>query len=292
MGDNTRSRSGPDPHVRAPLAAEGPRRRPCAHRPPRPAGDGVRRAGRTAAHHRPLHHHPLPCRVRRLGTIPDPRARPRLLTRTDDRRHDPPPGRSRWQSRASHRTGLDARHPGRRDHGPGRAGPAGVRGRSTLEADPDRVHDRAGAHHRRGPAAKALRVLGQLRQPDRGHPGIRSRCHVRRDGRRRPARRIVRPGGDPCAPAVAAEGTRRPGRRGPVDRCRRGVRSPESGRLAGGNPAQGFPALHHPERSRFRTSLSSSGAHSASPSWLSPIPSRPPRPLRHAVATRSGRTRR
>ena len=45
------------------------------------AGDGLRRAGRAAADHRPLHVDHVPARLRGLRPVADPGAGPRLLAR-------------------------------------------------------------------------------------------------------------------------------------------------------------------------------------------------------------------
>ena len=164
---STPSRSPqPDPVVRprpdgdhvvpAGLAGQGRRRRPRAVRAARAAGHGLRRAGRAAAGHRPVHLDPLPARVRGLRAVAGPRARPGLLARADDRRHHRArccspaatrPGPSRWPR-------CSALLVGRRHDGRG-ARHVRLRRRPALQADPDRLHERPGADHRRRPAAQA-----------------------------------------------------------------------------------------------------------------------------------------
>ena len=88
-------------HLRAVLAAARPDRR---HRPrhaARPAGDGLRGAGRAAGDHRPVHDGRLPGRLRPRRTVADPGPRPGLVARADDRRDDPAARRRAARSRRS-----------------------------------------------------------------------------------------------------------------------------------------------------------------------------------------------
>src|SRR3954451_14091566 len=67
------------------MVVEGPDRRFRPRGPARPAGDGVRRAGRPADDHRALHVDHVPARLRGLRTVTGARPRPRLLARSDER---------------------------------------------------------------------------------------------------------------------------------------------------------------------------------------------------------------
>ena len=63
---------------------------------------------------------------------------------------------------AARRRGDDRRGPG----------PLRLRGGPALEADPDRLHERPGAHHHRRPAAQAPRLLGRRGRAHRGGEGF------------------------------------------------------------------------------------------------------------------------
>ena len=68
---------------------------------------------------------------------------------------------------AGRRARVAARRARRRRHGRRRAGQVRLRRRPAVEADPDRLHERAGADHHRRPAAQAVRVLRRRRRADR-----------------------------------------------------------------------------------------------------------------------------
>ena len=121
---------------------------------------------RPAADHRALHLDPVPGRLRRLRPLQDPRARAGLLARADDRRHHHPDrganGDPRGRSR-SPRCWPD----GRGHDGVRRRRQAGLRRRPAVQADPDRLHERARPDDHGGPAAQAVRLLGRRRRADR-----------------------------------------------------------------------------------------------------------------------------
>ena len=98
------------PDLPASLAVEGHRRGAGAGQPAGPPGHGLRGAGRAAGDHRPVHVRPVPGRLRGLRAVADPRPRPGLRARLDDRRDGPaarapptatrtPPSRTRRCSR-------------------------------------------------------------------------------------------------------------------------------------------------------------------------------------------------
>ena len=183
----------------AQLAEQGRRRGPRAVRAAGAPGDGLRRAGRAAAGHRAVHLDPLPARLRGVRAVAHPGARSRLLAGADDRGDDRAAGAGRRRPGPGGRAGLVARAARRARHDGGRPGALRLRRRPAVEADPDRLHERAGADHRGRPAAQAVRVLGRRRRPHRRDQGLRHRAGGRRrerDGGR--ARASARWSGSCC----------------------------------------------------------------------------------------------
>ena len=176
------------------MAAEGSDGWSGSYGHPGAPGNGLRGAGRAAGHHWALHLDPLPGRICSTGTIPHPGTRTRLVTRPDDRGHHPAPGWREWKSSPRRSAGIDAGHPGRRHDDPGRSGEAGLRGRPSLQANPDRLHDRSRPHHPGRSAAQAVRFLDSLRHADWGYDRIRERGPVGGDRHRGRPHRVVRTG--------------------------------------------------------------------------------------------------
>ena len=136
-----------------------------------------------------------PARLRGVRPVPGPGAGPGLVPRADDRRHPAAAGRRRRRPRAGRGLRLGAGADGRGDHGAGRGVPARVRGGPALPADPDRLHERAGPHHPRRPAAQAVRLLGGRRHPAGRDGRLRGAARRRGDARAGPrggARRASR----------------------------------------------------------------------------------------------------
>src|SRR4029079_16844519 len=112
-----------------------------------------------ARHHRPLHVDHVPARLRGVRAVAGARARAGLLARADDRRgHPADRGRPRRPG-AGDRARLDARPARRRDHVAGGHRPPGVHRRPPLEADHDRLHERAGRDDPDRPDTEAVRAL-------------------------------------------------------------------------------------------------------------------------------------
>ena len=195
------------------LAAQGSGRGPGPGHAPGAAGDGVCRACRAAADHRPLHLDPVSGRVRDLRPVEDPRARAGLVARADDRRHDPSSAGRERRPEACGRARLDACADRGGDHGARWSRQARIRRRPALEADHDRVHERTRADDPRRSAAEAVRVLGRRRRLHPRAEGVRQGSRPRRDGAGRARGRRVRPRADRRAAAGAAEGSGGPGRR-------------------------------------------------------------------------------
>ena len=80
-----------------------------------------------------------------------------------------------------HRARRDAGDHRRADRDRARARQARFRRRPALEGGPGRLHERAGDHHRRRPAAQAVRVLDRRRRLRRGGPGVRRRTSTSTD---------------------------------------------------------------------------------------------------------------
>ena len=141
-GAEADTRRADDRRLSATMATQGPNGRAGLDGHSRAPRDGLCRTGWTATHHRPLHLYPLPRRVCRTRAISHPCARTRLVTGSDDRRHDPPPGGCERKPCPRRGTGINAGHPGGCHDDPGRCGKVGLRRRPALQADPDRLHDR------------------------------------------------------------------------------------------------------------------------------------------------------
>ena len=172
------------------MAAEGCARGAGVDDAARPPGHGVRRACGAPGDHGPVHVDPLPARLCGVRPVEDPRAGTRLVPRADDRRDDRAAGRRGRRSRAGGRAGVDAGVDRRGGHDRRRLREAGVRRRSPVAADHDRLHERARHHHPGGPAPEALRLLDRRRRLRRRAAGLRRRRARRRDGVRRARCRV------------------------------------------------------------------------------------------------------
>ena len=146
-----------------------------------------------------------------FGPSQDPRARPGLVARADDRRDDPAAHRRDGDPAARGGAGLDARalRRARSCCWPG-VGQARVRRRPAVEADADRLHERPRPDDPRRPAAEAVRILGRRRRASSTSSRVRATGVA--DGETVAAALavgIARAGRDPGAAAAAAEGSRR-----------------------------------------------------------------------------------
>ena len=155
-----------------------------------------------------------------LRPLTDPRARARFVARPDDRGDDRAAVVGRRRSCAGDRARFDAGADRRRGHDPRGRREARLRGGPALEADADRLHERARAHDPDRPAAEAVRLLGRRGRPDRrggrvprGRGRRRDRGGGARDRRREPADHLR-------AAAAAAEAARGADRGRPRDRGR------------------------------------------------------------------------
>ena len=156
----------------AQLAAQGPRRRAGADRAAGPAGHGLRRARRACRRSPGSTPRSSACVGYALfGPSQDPRARTGLVARAHDRRHDPPARRRRTgtRQRAVALASALALMVGA-IMTVGRRRQARLRRRPDLQADDDRLHERAGGHDPRRPAAQALRLLGRRRRASSPRP--------------------------------------------------------------------------------------------------------------------------
>ena len=163
------------------------------------------------AGHRPLHDHRLPGRLRHLRSVAGARAGAGLVGLAADlRRHRAAAGRRR--SGDGHRPRRDAGAAGRPDRDRPRARQARLRRRPALQRGPGRLHERPRHHHRRRPAAEAVRLLHRRRRLHRRGPGVlrRPRPDERDDAGRR--RRLPRSCCSSC-PGCHAQGAGRAGRR-------------------------------------------------------------------------------
>ncbi len=238
------------PHLRTVVAAVRPDRRRRARRHPRPAGDGVRRTGRSPTGHRPLHHHRLPGGLRTHGAFTGARPRARLVGVTADlRRHRASRGRHR-RPRDGDRARRDDGRDGRPDPDRSRCGQARLRRRPAVEGGPGRLHERPRHHDLRRPAPQARGVLDRRRRIRRRAAGVRRgipRPELDRavvgshDAGRPPAASSLHPD-DPCG---ARGRHRRDGGHRPV----------RSRHLHGRHPPRGAPdsATAVDERERRRT---------------------------------------
>ena len=251
-----------------------------------PAGHGVRRAGRAAGDHGPVYDDPVPARLRGIRPVADSGAGAGLLARTDDRGHDPADPRLWRKSGARHRAGVDARADRRRDHDRGRGPEARVRRRPALQADADRLHERARADDPDRAAAQAVRLLDRRQRPDRRGTSVRGRAELGRCGRCGARDRAAQPGADPGAGAVAAARARRAGggRRG--DRGIIGVRSGRPRRVARRRPARGLSAADRAEPD-LGSSVAGRGSVRDRARRARPTRSPPPRRSPRAPARRS-----
>ena len=208
---------------------------------------------------RPLHHDCLPGGLRPHGSVQDPRARSRLVTRPLDlRRHHPARGGGRRPG-DRHRPRRDAGDPRGPDRDRSRCRQARIRGRPAVERGPGRLHERPGHHHHRRAAPQAVRLLhGRRRLRGRG-AGVRdelrpARRHRPRDGRGHP-RRAAR------AAAPDAQGARRAGGRGRRHRGHRRLRLRHQHRR--------HPARRAPEAGRALDRRWATSCRCWSPPWAS-----------------------
>ena len=139
------------------------RRRRGAHRDPRPAGHGVRRAGRAPRRHRALHDHRLPGRLRVARPVTGPRARTRLLGVTADPGDDHAADRRRRRPGERARPGGHVGDPRRRHRDRPRTRPVGVHRRPAVERGPRRLPQRPRRHHHRRSAPEVVRLLDRRR---------------------------------------------------------------------------------------------------------------------------------
>ena len=150
------------------------------HRPRHPAraaGDGLRRAGRAAGDHRAVHDRRLPRRVRARRAVADPRPRPGLVARTDDRRDDPAPRRRQTRSRRSPSPGCSRSWSGSSRSAPASPGSGSSPTCSRTRSGPGTW--RARGRHLHRPAAEAVRVLDGRQRPRRRGGARSSRTSTR-----------------------------------------------------------------------------------------------------------------
>ena len=233
------------PHVRAVVAVARPDRRHRPRHPARPAGDGLRGAGRAARDHRAVHDRHLPRRLRPRRPVADPRPRPGLVARPDDRRDDP--AARRRQRGDGDRPRRDAGAHGRARHGRRRASPSSASsptcsrtpcGPATWPASP--IIDL----HR--PAAQAVRVLDRRERPRRRGCARSSRAS-RPDQPLGARDRAAEPGHHPGPQAAVAADARHPHRGRRRDRRSRSCStSPPAASSVIGVLPQGFPVPTFP----------------------------------------------
>ena len=139
--------------------------------------------------------------------------------------------------------------------GTGRRSAARVRGRPSLQAHHDRLHERPGPDHPGGPSCRSCSASpSQGRKLHRRVRGLRQRARPK--GETVPAALVIglsRPGVDPGLPAMVAEGSGRAGRGRPVHPGRQGfsIWPATACRWWAAGP-QGFPAVYHSARSPIR----------------------------------------
>src|SRR5829696_4506644 len=129
---------------------------------------------------------------------------------------------------------------------------AGIRRRPAVQADPDRLHERARPHDLGGSAPQAVRLLGQCRRVHPRGGRLLQGAGRRRDGGGGARGRSARPGPHHRAPAAASKAPRRAGGRSRLDPGRKRLQPGRPRSLPGRPTPQGLPAVHAAERGDVR----------------------------------------